>query len=170
MQQSCRAKTSFRPHSKCRSTSQHNGAMKRSLPAEKAQAGRYAPVTPHVNLWRHRYRTGNKQAIVCSLVSAALRELASFSSSMRSRTPGRFIHLLARKSASLPAYVPTIWRYVSDPVNPLATIAQTSRGGGWMALASQCFVPVFFGFGTTGCLGCGLAADLADLGDDLGIG
>ena len=82
---------------------------------------------------------------------------------MRSRTPGRFIHLLARN-------VPTVWRYASDPVNPLATIAQTSRGGGWIALASQCFVPVFFGFGTTGCLGCGLAADLADLGDDLGIG
>ena len=70
----------------------------------------------------------------------------------------------------MPAYVPTVWRYASDPVNPLATIAQTSRGGGWIALASQCFVPVFFGFGTTGCLGCGLAADLADLGDDLGIG
>ena len=44
-----------------------------------------------------------------------------------SRTPGRFIHLLTRTSASLPAYVPTVWRYASDPVNPLA---QTSRGGG----------------------------------------
>ena len=98
------------------------------------------------------------------------RELASFSSSMRSRTPGRFIHLLARTSASLPAYVLTVWCDASDPVNPLATIAQTSRGGGWIALASQCFLPVFFGFGTNGCLGWGLAAGLANLGDDLGIG
>ena len=46
MQQSCRAKTSFRPHSKCRSISEHNGASNASLPAKKAQASRYAPVAP----------------------------------------------------------------------------------------------------------------------------
>ena len=46
MQQSCRAKMSFRMDSKCRLISEHNGAMKRPLPAGKAPAGRYAPVAP----------------------------------------------------------------------------------------------------------------------------
>ena len=32
MQQSCRAKTSFKPHSKCRSTSEHNGTKNLPLP------------------------------------------------------------------------------------------------------------------------------------------
>ena len=40
------ARMSFRPDSKCPSTSEHNGVMKRPLPAGKAPAGRYALVAP----------------------------------------------------------------------------------------------------------------------------
>ena len=62
MQQSCRAKTSFRPHSKCRSTSQHNGAMKRPLPAGKAPAGRYALVAP-MEIPMHMDSSGGETSI-----------------------------------------------------------------------------------------------------------
>ena len=64
--------------------------------------------------------TLQRNSIVCSLLRVALRELASFSSAMRSRTPGRFIQLAALPSACLPEYS-VAWRYASAPVNPLAT-------------------------------------------------
>jgi hypothetical protein len=48
------AKTSFRPRSKCRSISEHNGAMKRPLPAGKAPRAVMLP-SPHVNPYAHGF-------------------------------------------------------------------------------------------------------------------
>ena len=64
--------------------------------------------------------TLQRNSIICSLVSVALRELASFSSLTRSRTPGDSSNRLPLRRHSYRQQLHT-WRYASDPDNPLAT-------------------------------------------------